>query len=84
MSVELLKKELKTNKFTLGLNETLKKIKLGKVQNIFLAKDCNSKERDIILNYKKIGKIEVYELDITGIEMGTLCKKQFSISVLSH
>lgn len=84
MSVELLKKDLKDKKFTLGLNETLKKIKLGKVQNIFLAKDCNSKERDMILNYKKIGEINVYELDITSLEIGALCKKQFSISVLSY
>ncbi len=84
MSVEILKLALKDKKFTFGVNETIKKLKLGKVDHIFLAKDCNSIDRDLILNYKKQGKINVFELEISASDIGALCKKQFSISVLSY
>jgi len=84
MSVEALKKALKDKTFTLGTDETIKKIKLGKVSTIFLAKDCNSSVREKILNYKKKSKLDVVELDINSAEIGALCKKQFSISVLSY
>ena len=64
--------------------EDLEKIKLGKISNVFLAKDCNSTVREKILNYKKKSKLDVVELEINSAEIGALCKKQFSISVLSY
>lgn len=83
MSVEQLKKALKEEKCTFGLNQTVKNIKLGKAHTIFLANDCKALEREKILHYKKIGKLQVMDLEINGQEVGALSKKQFSISVLS-
>ncbi len=83
MSVEQLKKALKEEKCTFGLNETLKNVKLGKAKTVFLAQDCNSLEREKILHYKKLGSLNVVELEIKGSEVGALSKKQFSVSVLS-
>ncbi|MSR86150.1 hypothetical protein EXS74_02025 [Candidatus Woesearchaeota archaeon] len=83
MSVDQLKKALKEEKCIFGLNETLKNLKLGKAKTIFLAKDCNSIEREKILHYKKLAQLNVIELDIKGSEVGALSKKQFSVSVLS-
>lgn len=83
MSVEQLKKVLKDEKCTFGLNETLKNIKLGKASTIFLASDCKVSDKEKILHYKKIGKLNVVELDINGHEVGALSKKQFSVAVLS-
>jgi ribosomal protein L30E len=84
MSLEKLKQLLKDEKkLTLGANETLKKIKLGKVHTIFIAKDCKPLIKDSLLIYKKSGDLEVYELDVTGADIGAICKKQFSISVIS-
>lgn len=84
MSLEKLKQILKDNKkLTLGSDETLKKIKLGKVHTIFIAKDCKPLIKDRILSYKKGGDLEIFELDVTGADIGIICKKQFSISVIS-
>jgi ribosomal protein L30E len=83
MSVDQLKKALKDEKCTFGLNETLKKVKLGKAKTVFLAQDCNALEREKILHYKKLGQLNIIELEIKGSEVGALSKKQFSVSVLS-
>ncbi|MBS3163031.1 ribosomal L7Ae/L30e/S12e/Gadd45 family protein [Candidatus Woesearchaeota archaeon] len=84
MSLDKLKQILKDkNKLTLGADETVKKIKQGKVQTIFIAKDCKPLTRDTLLSYKKKGDLEIFELDINSAEIGILCKKQFLISVLS-
>ena len=83
MSVDLLKKALKDEKCTFGLNETLKNLKLGKAKTVFLAQDCNALQREKILHYKKLAKLNVVELEIKGNEVGALSKKQFSVSVLS-
>lgn len=83
MSVEQLKKALKEEKCTFGLNETLKNIKLGKAKNVFLAQDCKAAEREKILHYKKLAPLNIINLDIKGNEVGALSKKQFSVSVLS-
>ena len=83
MSVEQLKQALKKEHCTFGANETMKKILLGRVQTIFLARDCNTEIKEKILYYKKMGKITVEELEINGAEIGALSKKQFSISIVS-
>jgi len=83
MSVELLKKALKEEKCVFGLNETEKNIKLGKAKTVFLASDCKVQAREKIHHYKKLGSLNVVELDIKGQEVGALSKKQFSIAVLS-
>jgi len=83
MSIEALKKALKEGKGTYGIRETLKKIKQGKVTTVFLAKNCKDAVRERMHYYKKQGELTIVELEINGNEVGTLCKKQFSISVLS-
>ncbi|MBI5797661.1 ribosomal L7Ae/L30e/S12e/Gadd45 family protein [Candidatus Woesearchaeota archaeon] len=84
MSVEDLKKAIKEEKLTFGAEETIRKLKLGKIKTVFIAKDCKASYKDRILDYKKQGNIKVLELDISESEIGTLCKKQFSISMLSY
>ncbi|MDP3728694.1 MAG: ribosomal L7Ae/L30e/S12e/Gadd45 family protein [bacterium] len=83
MSVEQLKKVLKEEKCTFGLDETLKNIKRGKTSTVFLANDCKASMREKIHHYKKLGKLNIIELEINGHEIGALSKKQFSISVMS-
>ncbi|HIH15186.1 MAG: hypothetical protein QT08_C0008G0024 [archaeon GW2011_AR17] len=83
MSVEQLKKALKEEKCTFGLDETVKNLKRGKASTVFLATDCKASVREKIIYYKKLGKLNVIELEINGHEVGALSKKQFSVSVLS-
>ena len=83
MSVEQLKKALKEEKGTYGTDETIKKIKLGKIATVFIASDAKSSEREKVLHYKKQGDLEVFELELKSAEVGILCKKQFPVSMLS-
>ena len=83
MSVELLKKALKEEKCSFGTNETMKNLKLGKVKTVFLARDCDASIREKMFYYKKLGKLNIVELEINGTEIGALSKKQFSIALVS-
>jgi ribosomal protein L30E len=84
MSLEELKKAIKENELTLGSNQTLDKIKTGKVKTIYITTDCREVVRKDILQLSKVSDIKVNVLEISGSELGTLCKKQFSVSVLSY
>jgi len=84
MSVEQLKKALRDEKCTFGLSETMKNLKRGKVSTVFLASDCHRDVKEKLSHYGKLGKLSVMELEINGAEIGTLAKRQFSISIVSY
>jgi len=84
MSLAELKKALKEKEIILGGNETLRKARVGKVSTVFLSEDCKPSIKEQIVYYKKLGKLNVIELDVKSVELGTLCKKQFPVSVLSY
>ncbi|MBT3984885.1 50S ribosomal protein L30e [archaeon] len=84
MSLEELNKAIKEKELTLGSRKTLSKIKLGKVKTVYISNDCPEEVRKDILHFSKIAEIKVNDLDMNGLELGTLVKKQFSVSVLSY
>jgi ribosomal protein L30E len=84
MSLELLRKALKEEKLVYGERQTLKLIKLGKTQTVFLAKNCKPSIRETINEYSKHTELNIVELDVDATEIGTICKKEFPISVLSY
>lgn len=84
MTLNDLKKDLKEKKMIFGANVTLKKLRAGKLKKIYLASNCRKDIMDDIVRYGKINKIEVVKLNKTNEELGVLCKKPFSVSVLSY
>ncbi|HLC56189.1 MAG TPA: ribosomal L7Ae/L30e/S12e/Gadd45 family protein [Candidatus Nanoarchaeia archaeon] len=84
MSIENLKKALKEEKLIYGKDETLKKIKSGKVSEVFLSSNCPKELKEDILHYSKIANIKVDQLDVPNDELGIICKKPFSISVACY
>ena len=80
-SIAEIKKEVEKGNVLIGTNETLKNIKLGKVKKVFVTSNCPVKEE--IEHLCKIGKVESVHLDYPNDELGIICKKSFSISVLS-
>ena len=81
MTLEDIKKALDAKKIVIGASETLKNIKLGKVSKVYVSNNCPS--QDDLENSSKIAKIDFTVLDKSNEELGVLCKKPFSISVLS-
>jgi len=82
--IENLQKALKEDKLIFGTKESLKAIKLGKVKEVFLAKNIDESVKEEVEKYAKIEGIKVNILGKDNSELGALCKKPFSISVLCY
>ena len=77
-----IKKNLKTDKLVIGTDKTVKLLKLGKLAKVFVAENTAELVENDLNYYSKINNIEVSKLDIDNEELGVLCKKPFSISVM--
>ncbi len=82
MSIALLKKALKEEDIVYGEKAVFDRLKNGKVKKIFIAKGC--KNVISIKRYAFISKVELIELEETGMEVGVACKKPFSIGALCY
>ncbi len=78
-----LKKFLKLGKLTLGTEKTLKILRLGNAEKIFLSSNCPEIVRKDIEYYAKLAKVPLVQLKQPNDELGTLCKKPYPVSVLS-
>ena len=82
-NIEEIKKLLKTKKLIIGTERTIKNIKLGRIDRVFLSANCPEKVEEDINYYKKMGDFKVIKLEHPNDELGAICKKPFLISVLS-
>jgi large subunit ribosomal protein L30e len=73
---------LADNKLIIGTERTLKLLKQGKLKQVFLAANCADSTKEDILHYSKLTKTTVKELAYPSEELGVVCKKLHSISVL--
>lgn len=80
--VEDLKKLLAAEKLVLGTAETLKLLRKGKLQKIFLASGSDAELKVTIERYCKMGNVEYVEIAQTSEEIGVLCRKPFAISIV--
>lgn len=78
-----IRKLLKGKKLTIGTEKTLKLLRLGKLEKIFLASNCPPKIIDNLNYYKNIKDFKIVKLNYPNDEVGTMCKKPFPISILS-
>ncbi len=76
-------KELaKTDKVVVGAERTIKNLKVGKIEKIFLASNCKSEIREDIEHSAKISDVEIITLAQPNDEFGIMCQKPFPVSVL--
>lgn len=80
MTLKDLKKDLKEKKVHYGFNSCMKLVKQGNCSAVYLASNCPKKDY-ILKNCKAFG-IECFELEESNKEIGVICKKRFSVSVL--
>ena|SRR3989338_5970839 len=81
--IEDIKKLLKTKKLVIGTERTIKNIRLGKTDTVYLSANCPEKVEEDINYYKKMSDFKVIKLEHPNDEIGAVCKKPFLISVLS-
>jgi large subunit ribosomal protein L30e len=82
-NVDDIKKKIKEEKVIIGTERTIKALKLGKVEKVFLTSNCPSDVKEDIEHHAKLAKIKVVKLKQPNVELGVICKKPFPISVLS-
>lgn len=78
-----IRKLLKSKSLIIGSERTLKNLKLGKVSKVYVSSNCSEKTKGAIEHYSKLSNTNVIKLKYPNDELGTVCKKPFSISVLS-
>ncbi len=81
-SLTEIRKNTESKKLVYGTEQTIKNLKLGKVGKIFLSANCPEEVKKSIKYYAELSETPVSQLSIDNTELGTICKKPFSISVL--
>ncbi len=82
-NISELKKLLKTDKIILGTDRTLKLLKLGTADRVFLSSNCPEEVKKDIEYYAKLSNVPLIHLKQPNDELGILCKKPYPVSVLS-
>ena len=78
-----LKKLLDTDKIILGTSRTLKAVKRGEVAKVFTSANVPPSVKEDLSYYSGISGFEIVGLNIPNDELGTVCRKQFAVSVIS-
>ncbi|MEW6063051.1 MAG: ribosomal L7Ae/L30e/S12e/Gadd45 family protein [Nanoarchaeota archaeon] len=82
MSATELKKDIKEGRLIFGTERTLKSLKNGKLEKVYIASNCKRDVKEDINYYAKLSGIMVVELETNNKETSVICKKPFNISVL--
>jgi len=76
-----IRKFVGTKSLIVGSDRTIKELKKGNLDVVFIASNCAGDTKETIKYYCGISKISFEELKEDDAEIGIICKKQFSISV---
>lgn len=82
-NIAAIRKLLKNKKLILGTQRTIKKLKTGRLEKVFLAKNCPDETREDAEYYASLSNTPVVQLEQESDEIGAICKKAFQICVLS-
>ena len=82
MSIADIKKLLKTDKLIIGTDRVIKGLRKGELTTVYLSSNCPDSVRKEIDHYSKLTEAKVEELKEPNDELGAVCKKPFSISLL--
>ena len=78
-----IKKMLKAGNLAIGTEKAMKNLKLGRAEKVLLSANCPAKVESDISYYAGLGNAELHKLTYQNDELGVICKKPFSISVLA-
>jgi len=74
---------VKSGKYTLGLNSTLKALRDGESKLVIIASNCPPLRKSEIEYYAMLAKVGVHHYGGSNKDLGTACGKHFDVSVLS-
>ncbi|MBD3204186.1 50S ribosomal protein L30 [Candidatus Woesearchaeota archaeon] len=73
---------IKEKKLIIGTERTIKELKKKKLDKVYVSANVSQEVMDDINHYAKLADLSVVQLDVFNEELGTICKKPFSISVI--
>lgn len=82
ISTEQLRKLIEDKKVTIGTDETKRALTSGGLKKVLIASNASEPTKAALARFQAIGGVDVEELPVPNDELGTMCKKPFSISVL--
>ncbi len=77
-----IKKDLKTRKIVIGTKVVIKNLRLNKLEKVYIASNCDDVSKKELEYYSKLLNIPIIKLKQPNDELGVICKKQYSISML--
>ncbi len=78
-----IKKMMKAGNVIIGTERAMKNLKSGRVEKILVSSNCPAKVEKDINYYAGLSGAEFHKLEYPNDELGVICKKPFSISVLA-
>ncbi|MBN2459061.1 ribosomal L7Ae/L30e/S12e/Gadd45 family protein [Candidatus Woesearchaeota archaeon] len=82
MSVDEIKKMLKSGSLVIGAESTVKALRKNELVKVFLASNAPEGLVNDIGHYAAIAKVEVERLEIPNDDLGVVCKKPFLIACI--
>ena len=82
MYEEDIRKLLTTKKIIIGEDEVLKHARNATLLKVYLASNANKLVVKDLQRYSKLSGFEVLDTKVANDELGTVCKKPFSISTI--
>lgn len=78
-----IRKLLGSEKLILGSDRVLKAARAGTAATVILASNAPQAVRDELDHYKQLSDFAIEEAGIPNDELGTRCKRQFSVAALA-
>ncbi|MFH1211771.1 MAG: ribosomal L7Ae/L30e/S12e/Gadd45 family protein [Candidatus Woesearchaeota archaeon] len=82
MGFEEIKALLKDKRLVYGTDRVVKLLRNGKVDKLFMASNVAPDVKDSLEHYAKLSDTKTEMLGFPNDELGTMCKKPFSVSVI--
>ncbi len=83
-TLDEIKKLLKSKSLVIGTDRTIKELRSGKLAKVFISKNTPENIRADLNHYGKLANVKIVNLKYSNEEIGEICKKPFSISVLGQ
>lgn len=78
-----IKKAVEEKKVVIGTEHTMKMLKTDLLKIVYLAKNCPERVKQDALHYAQFTGVKIVQLDQPNDELGALCRKQFSVAMVS-
>lgn len=82
-NISNIKKAVEDKKAIIGTERTLKALKDGQLRTVYVTTNCPNKVKQDIAYYSTLTRVNVIQLEQPNDELGALCRKPFSVSVVS-